>query len=390
MHSGENMGQWKKYLLVAVVTSVATLTVAALSVVWVLGLDVHKALNVARLIGVIRFIETSYVNEVDYDAMIDGGIEGMVGSLGDPHSMYLDEEKFMKLRAHTEGNFGGVGIVMSFQEDGKVSVSSVLENAPAKEAGIQEGDEIVAIDGVAVSEYKPDEVAMHIRGKEGTAVVLTVRRGDANADYSIMRSNIPFKTVAGDIFPNESGIGYIRIASFGENTAKEFKDTYNILGERGMKGLIIDLRADPGGLVDSCVDIANMIVPKGEIVSVIDRDGNKEIYTSQLEAVKYPMVVLIDENSASASEILAGALQDRQAATIVGVKSYGKGSVQMVMPMLENSAMKLTIAKYYIPSGRSIDGVGITPDVEVQADWSQGVDVQLAKAVEVLKQKTGA
>lgn len=385
------VSQWKKYLLVIVVTVLSTVTLLTAGIGLILGLDTHKAVAIARLLGVMRLVETHYVSIVDYDALVNGGIEGMVNSLNDPHSTYMSAERYDQLRAHTEGNFGGVGIVMSFQPDGKVVVSSVLEEAPAKAAGIQEADEIIAVDGVSVSEYKPDETAMHIRGKEGTSVVLTIRRAnEEDKDYEITRSTIPFKTSAGDIMPENPDMGYIRIASFGENTAKEFKEAYEKLEDEGMKGLIIDLRSDPGGLVTTCVDIANMVVPKGEIVSVIDRNGNKEVYKSSLEELKYPIVVLIDENSASASEILAGALQDTGAATIVGAKSYGKGSVQMVIPMLSGDAMKITVAKYYIPSGRCIDGIGIEPDVEVKADWSQGKDVQMEKAVEVLRGKLTA
>lgn len=385
------VSQWKRYLLVIVVTVLSTVTLLTAGIGVILGLDTHKAVAIARLLGVMRLVETHYVSIVDYDALINGGIEGMVNSLNDPHSTYMSADRYDQLRAHTEGNFGGVGIVMSFQPDGKVVVSSVLEEAPAKAAGIQEADEIIAVDGVLVSEYKPDETAMHIRGKEGTSVVLTIRRAnEEDKDYEITRSTIPFKTSAGDIMPENPDMGYIRIASFGENTAKEFKEAYEKLEDEGMKGLIIDLRSDPGGLVTTCVDIANMVVPQGEIVSVIDRNGNKEVYKSSLEKLKYPMVVLIDENSASASEILAGALQDTGAATIVGTKSYGKGSVQMVIPMLSGDAMKITVAKYYIPSGRCIDGIGIEPDVEVKADWSQGKDVQMEKAVEVLRGKLTA
>ena len=182
-------------------------------------------------------------------------------------------------------------------------------------------------------------------------------------------------------------MGYIRIASFSENTGKEFKAAYDSLEEQGMKGLIIDLRENPGGLVTSCVEIANMVVPKGPIVSVVERDGSKEVHESNLEESKYPIIVLIDGNSASASEILAGALQDTGAATLVGTKSYGKGSVQVVVPMLHDDGLKLTIAKYYTPNGRCIDGTGIEPDVEVELPEGATTDVQLEKAKEVLKEK---
>lgn len=379
---------WKKYLITIVLTAMVTVSLAMAGFMAIFGFDLKQVAGVARLIGVMQFVERKYVNDVDTDTIINGAISGMVGSLGDPHSLYMDVEKYEKLKSQTEGSFGGVGIVMSFQEKDKVMVSSVLEESPAQSAGILAGDQIMAVDGVSVTDYQPEETAAHIRGKEGTEVVLTIHReGAEDKDYSITRSNILFKTAAGEMIPEHPNVGYIRIASFSENTAKEFKENYDKLATEGMKGLIIDLRSNPGGLVTSCVDIANMVVPKGDVVSIIDKSGKKEVYVSELEETKYPIVVLIDENSASASEILAGALQDTGAATLVGNKSFGKGSVQIVLPLLAGDAVKMTIAKYYTPSGRSIDGTGIEPDVKVELNAAGGIDNQLVKAIEIMEEK---
>lgn len=379
---------WKKYLITIVLTVMVTVSLAMAGFMAIFGFDLKQVAGVARLIGVMQFVERKYVNDVDTDTIINGAISGMVGSLGDPHSLYMDVEKYEKLKSQTEGSFGGVGIVMSFQEKDKVMVSSVLEESPAQSAGILAGDQIMAVDGVSVTDYQPEETAAHIRGKEGTEVVLTIHReGAEDKDYSITRSNILFKTAAGEMIPEHPNVGYIRIASFSENTAKEFKENYDKLATEGMKGLIIDLRSNPGGLVTSCVDIANMVVPKGDVVSIIDKSGKKEVYVSELEETKYPIVVLIDGNSASASEILAGALQDTGAATLVGNKSFGKGSVQIVLPLLAGDAVKMTIAKYYTPSGRSIDGTGIEPDVKVELNAAGGIDNQLVKAIEIMEEK---
>ena len=379
---------WKKYLITIVLTAMVTVSLAMAGFMAIFGFDLKQVAGVARLIGVMQFVERKYVNDVDTDTIINGAISGMVGSLGDPHSLYMDVEKYEKLKSQTEGSFGGVGIVMSFQEKDKVMVSSVLEESPAQSAGILAGDQIMAVDGVSVTDYQPEETAAHIRGKEGTEVVLTIHReGAEDKDYSITRSNILFKTAAGEMIPEHPNVGYIRIASFSENTAKEFKENYDKLATEGMKGLIIDLRSNPGGLVTSCVDIANMVVPKGDVVSIIDKSGKKEVYVSELEETNYPIVVLIDENSASASEILAGALQDTGAATLVGNKSFGKGSVQIVLPLLAGDAVKMTIAKYYTPSGRSIDGTGIEPDVKVDLNAAGGIDNQLVKAIEIMEEK---
>jgi len=350
-----------------------------------LGLNEQKLVDGVRFLGAFRFIETQYVGEVDSSKLIDGAIAGMVKSLGDPHSIYLNAGMYRELKNQTDGSFGGIGVYMDFK-DQKVRVLSVIDGTPGEKAGIKAGDEILAVDGTAVQELAPDMVALRIRGDVGTQVVLRIHRdGEEDQDYTITRDKIPVHTVAEKMLPD--GVGYIRIASFGGRTGTEFREAYEKLEEQGVRGLVLDLRENPGGLVTSCVEIANMLVPKGEIVSVVQRDGTKEDHMSSLEESKYPIVVLIDGNSASASEILAGALQDTQAATLVGMKSYGKGSVQMVLPLSEADAMKITIAKYYTPSGRSIDGIGIEPDVVVPMDAQAKTDVQLQKAVEVLKEK---
>ena len=374
------------FLLVAA-TAVVTLNATIFAFYALMGFNAQKTKDVLRFFGALRFIETQYVRDVDYTNLIDGAISGMVKTLDDPHSIYLDPKMYELMRSHTEGSFGGVGIVMGFK-DNKITVISVMEGTPSEAAGIKTGDEIIAVDGTPTNEIEPEEVVLHIRGEIGTDVTLKIRRaGEEDKDYVVRRATIQVHTVAGQMLPDTDGIGYIRIASFSEHTADEFKDAYHALENEGVKGMIIDLRENPGGLVTSCVAIANMVVPKGPVVSVVQKDGTREEYKSDLSEEKYPLVVLIDGNSASASEILAGALQDTGAATIVGQTSYGKGSVQVILPLYDDDALKLTIAKYYTPSGRSIDGTGIEPDVRVepQADGTQ--DVQLLKAIDVMKGK---
>ena len=374
----------KKIIIGVLLTAVLSsfLTIAGLC--FAFGIHGNEVADIVRFLGVKRFIEARYVSDVNETKLMDGAISGMVQSLGDPHSLYMNADRFEQLKEHTEGEFGGIGVTMGFK-DSKVTIISVLDDTPGQHAGLEAGDEIMAVDGTPVSEMQPEEVAMHIRGEVGTKVVLTIERGGETQDYTIERATIKIDTAKGTML--EDGMGYIRIASFSENTGKEFKAAYDSLEEQGMKGLIIDLRENPGGLVTSCVEIANMVVPKGPIVSVVERDGSKEVHESKLEESKYPIVVLIDGNSASASEILAGALQDTGAATLVGTKSYGKGSVQVVVPMLHDDGLKLTIAKYYTPNGRCIDGTGIEPDVEVELPEGATTDVQLEKAQEVLKEK---
>lgn len=374
----------KKIIIGIIVTALASSVLTIAGLCFAFGIHAGEVEDIVRFLGVKRFIEARYVTDVDETKLMDGAISGMVQSLGDPHSIYMNADTFEQLKEHTEGEFGGIGVTMGFK-DNKVTIISVLDDTPGQKVGLQAGDEITAVDGTPVTEMQPEEVAMHIRGEVGTEVTLSISRDGQTQNYKITRATIKLDTAKGVMLGD--GMGYIRIASFSENTGKEFKAAYESLEQQGMKGLIIDLRENPGGLVTSCVDIANMVVPKGPIVSVVERDGSKEVHESNLEESKYPIVVLIDGNSASASEILAGALQDTGAATLVGTKSYGKGSVQVVVPMLHNDGLKLTIAKYYTPNGRCIDGTGIEPDVEVEMPENATTDVQLDKAKEVLQQK---
>lgn len=366
-------------LLIAIISSISTLGL----IYYALGFNEQGFSNLMRFITAYRFIETKYVNDTDDVKLIDGAIDGMVKSLNDPHSNYLSPKMYKTLMEQTEGSFAGIGVVMGMDNEQKIHIVGIMENSPGQKAGLQEGDEILAVDGVPVTQMAFDEVAAHVRGQAGTDVVLTIIRDNANQDITITRDNIKLKTVGHKMLDNN--IGYIQIVSFSEDTANEFNEAYNDLKNQGMKALVLDLRNNPGGLLTTCVEIAKKLVPKGEIVSIVDKQGNKETYSSSLEASEYPLVVLINKNSASASEILSGAIQDTKAGTIIGNTSYGKGSVQTILPMFEDDAVKLTIAKYYTPSGRSIDGTGITPDIEINLDENATSDTQLDKALEVLK-----
>ena len=366
-------------LLIAIISSISTLGL----IYYALGFNEKGFSNLMRFITAYRFIETKYVNDTDDVKLIDGAIDGMVKSLNDPHSNYLSPKMYKTLMEQTEGSFAGIGVVMGMDNEQKIHIVGIMENSPGQKTGLQEGDEILAVDGVPVTQMAFDEVAAHVRGQAGTDVVLTIMRDNANQDITITRDNIKLKTVGHKMLDNN--IGYIQIVSFSEDTANEFNEAYNDLKNQGMKALVLDLRNNPGGLLTTCVEIAKKLVPKGEIVSIVDKQGNKETYSSSLEVPEYPLVVLINKNSASASEILSGAIQDTKAGTIIGNTSYGKGSVQTILPMFEDDAVKLTIAKYYTPSGRSIDGTGITPDIEINLDENATSDTQLDKALEVLK-----
>lgn len=379
-----------KYKLLGIVlgTALVSSAVTAGGLLTLIGANQQTFLDLARFVSLKNFISTQYVEPVEDKVLIEGALSGMVNALGDKHSTYLNAKRFEELKNHTDAAFGGIGVVMGYREN-KVVILSVMEGTPSEAAGLLPEDEIYLVEGAPASELTFEEVAMKIRGEVGTQVTLTIRRYEDKAagkyddkEIRITRDLIHVKTAEGQML--EDGIGYLRIASFGSSTDKEFKEALAKLKSENMKGLIIDLRLNHGGLLTTCVEIAKEIVPKGPIVSIVYRDGSKEEFTSGLEKNDLPMVVLIDGDSASASEILAGALQDTGAATVVGVTSYGKGSVQSIRQLPgTNDGLKLTVAKYFTPSGRSIDGVGITPDVKEEGDKAE----QLEKAIELLKEK---
>ncbi|MBR0103152.1 MAG: S41 family peptidase [Selenomonadaceae bacterium] len=382
-------------ILTALISAALTLGLVCL----LLGINSgSNAFDLGRFFVAMRFIESNFVQDVDRRNLIDGAINGMVNSLGDPHSVYLAPQLYSQLRAETSGSFGGIGVYMGFKNGG-VQVVNVIPDGPGQRAGLQAGDEILAVDGLPVEEISPGEVALKIRGEIGTPVELLIHReGSEDMTYNLTRENIQVKTVAGKMIDDR--LAYMKISNFSENTGDEFKKTLAELQRDGMKGLILDMRQNPGGVITSCVEVAQEIVPAGTVTSVIKRDGSKEVYTSDLPAAKFPIVVLLDNNSASAAELLSGALQDTKAAIVVGETSYGKGSVQTLIPMAHNDGLKLTIARYYTPKGKCIDGLGISPDVEIKSpptphplydlNLDEASDPQLSKAEELLRHQVDA
>lgn len=379
----------RKIIFGAIALVVATVLLMSGLLVYLLQSTLGDAAGAIRLFKALHIIKSRYVEDVPVDTLMTGAVKGMVNSLGDPHSIYMDPKMYKEFMIETEGSFGGVGIVLG-AKDKVLTVISPIEGTPGEKAGIKSGDEIVKIDGQDTKGLALDEAVSKIRGPEGTKVTLTIRRGQETKDYALTRSNIQIKTVSGKMLPDN--VGYIRISMFNENTGSDLAKKYQELEKEGMKAIVLDLRDNPGGLLDESVKVANKFVPKGPVVSVITRDGRRDTSTSNLDAVKYPCAVLINGGSASASEIVAGAVQDTGAGTLVGTKSYGKGSVQTLMRLDKDDAIKLTIAKYYTPKDRSINGIGIEPDVKVELPEHvqpglEVKDVQLDKAVEIVKSK---
>lgn len=375
---------FKKNIFKIIVIIAVTVLVVLNGLYFGLGFNKVGVVNTIKILGIYSLINKSYVNDVVSDKLVAGMIKGMVESLGDEHSIYLDKKMYQEMLMKTEGYFGGVGIVLGVK-DKDLTVVAPIEDTPGFLAGIKPGDIIVAIDQINVKELSLEEAVNKIRGAQGSTVVLSIKRSAEIKDYILNRSNIEIKTVKGEILDNN--VGYIRIAMFSEKTATELNKVYQELINKGATAFVLDLRSNPGGLLQASVAAANLFVPQGPVVSVVHKDGSKEVYSSNLASINYPLAVLINGGSASAAEILAGAIKDTNAGTLVGTKSYGKGSVQGVIPIGNAEAIKLTIAKYYTPSNVSIDGVGIEPNIIVELPKDAKTDVQLAKALAVVKNK---
>ena len=379
----------RKLILGAILLVVATFAATAGGALYLFSRMTPDTAGAMKLMRAAEIVRSRYIEEVPAETLMNGAIRGMVNSLNDPYSIYMDAKMYKEFRLETEGSFSGVGIVISVKEK-QLTVVAPIEGTPGEKAGIRSGDQIVKIDGQDTKDLALDEAVGKIRGKEGTEVVLTLRRGEALQEYKLTRANIQIKTVAGKMLPDQ--IAYIRLSMFNEQTAGDFSKQYEALETQGMRALILDLRDNPGGLLDSSVRISGKLVPKGPVVSVVTRDGQTETHTSALPAVKYPLVVLVNGGSASASEIVAGAVQDTGAGTLIGTKTFGKGSVQSILRLSSDTAIKLTIARYATPKMRFINGIGITPDIVVEmpeAKDKDARDVRLGRLSNSVKDNTG-
>lgn len=334
-----------------------------------------------------------YLNDIDEDKAVDGALEGYVASLGDQYTEYIPKDEMQEYTQNLLGNYVGIGIYMAQNtKDNTIVVAMPVKYSPAEEAGILPGDIIKKIDGVEYTGEDMNAAANNIKGAEGTIVKLEIQRGQEIKTFEITRKKITTNPVVAEKLDNN--IGYLEVSSFDEDTAENFKAKYEELKTQGITSLIIDLRNNGGGLVEQALKIADYIVPKDkELLVTVDKDGKEKVEKSKEDVlIDMPIVLLVNKNSASSSEILAGALKDLNEATIVGTTTYGKGVIQQLVTLRDGSGLKFTVEEYYTPNRTKINGVGIEPNEKVDLPESvtnpisveRKDDTQLQKAIELL------
>ncbi len=328
----------------------------------------ENADDLTRVYATYEYILENYYKDVNQEALVDGAINGMIGTLEDPYSTYMSPDEAASFTETISGSFEGIGAEIE-SRDGKITIVSPIKGSPAEKAGLKPDDIIVSADGVALEGKSTQEAIKLIKGEKGTTVDLVIERpGQTDPiSVSIVRDTIPVKTVNSEML--EDGVGRISISSFSQNTAVEFKENYDEMIDKGMTSLVLDLRGNPGGILGVAEDIANMFVPDGKIIVQTEYDNGKKepFYADDNDGFKIdtPTVVLVDKGSASASEIVTGALQESAGIKVVGETTYGKGTIQKTAPMGDQSELKLTVGKWLTPDGNWVHEKGITPDVEV-------------------------
>ncbi|MDR7871266.1 MAG: S41 family peptidase [Tissierellaceae bacterium] len=355
-------------------------------------------MDYSKVSYVENIVRENYLRDVDDNAMLDGQLKGLVQSLNDPYSQYLTVDEFQSLAEQTSGTYGGIGVIVTPGDDNYITVVSPIEDTPGERAGLKTGDKILAVDGVEYTAENMDAAVKVMKGEPNTKVTITIMRRDSEGsnqtlDVEITREIIRLVTVKSSILDDR--LGYIKITSFDEITYGDFKADLNELEKRGVEGLIIDLRSNPGGLLNICADIADELLGEGDIVYTETKAGEREYLKSDKSQTTLPLVVLINGGSASASEILAGAIRDHNRGELIGTTTFGKGVVQRIRQFDDGSGIKLTISEYFTPNGDNIHGIGIDPDIVVELPEDiEGIgveyidsDTQLQKAMEVLNSK---
>lgn len=352
-----------------------------------------KQVDFEKFTRVFKIVTEEYVDPVSSSQVMEGALSGMVDALNDPYSQYLTAQQYREMKIHTTGTYSGIGVYVGMR-DGYVTVIAPIKGSPADKAGLRARDRIVRVDGKDIAGLSIDEVVSLIKGKKGTKVVLTIERPGAGTpfDVEVVRSIVEVDPVIWEVTGEEKKIGYVRITEFNEHAYEKTKSAVNHLLDEKVAGFILDLRQNPGGLLDQCLKVAGVFVPEGPVVEVVSRSGKKRVFRSEGPGLNVPLVVLVDNGSASASEILAGAIRDRGVGLLLGVKTFGKGLVQSLIEVGDETAVKITSARYYTPNGISINSTGIQPDIvvelppgEVPKEPSAGLDAQVKKALDILE-----
>ena len=340
-----------------------------------IGSEVEGKLN-----AIDSVLESFYFGDVDDETAKDNIYKAYLSSYGDKYTMYYTADEYKALKESTNGKFYGIGAVCQLSGEGGVLLVDVYDNGAGYQAGLRSGDRVVNVDGRDITDMELSSAVALIKGDKGTSVTLEVIRGTERLTFSAVRDAVEAKTVSYTLLDNN--IGYLSISQFEEVTTKQFKAAVEDLQSQGMKGLVIDIRNNPGGLLDTVVGMLKYMLPDGLIVYTEDKQGNRKEYKGQDNGeFNLPLAVIVNGNSASASEIFAGAIQDYGKGTIIGTQTYGKGIVQTVKPLTDGSAIKFTIAKYFTPKGQDIHGKGVTPDMVVEYDTDADVDTQLDAAI---------
>ena len=350
------------------------------------------SMETQKKIGTLEsVIDTYFMGERDAEAEADGIYKGIVGSLGDKYASYYTKEELTRSQEDNAGEFSGIGCTIGLDQDVEVCyVASVMEGYAAEKAGIKEGDYFIEVDGEDATNWTTAEVASHVKGETGTTVELTMLRDTEELHFTVERVKVEMKTVDFRMQDEAGKIGYIRISEFDSITVPQFIEAKTALEEQGMKGLILDLRSNPGGLVDSCADIASQMLPKGIIAYSETKDGKRFEWKSDgKHEIRIPVIILVNGNTASAAEILTGAMKDYDKATVLGTTTYGKGIIQNTYSLGDGTAVEFTVGQYYLPNDETIHQQGIDPDIELDMDseayLKDGTDNQLEAALKQLK-----